>query len=404
MFVPGMLFEELGFRYVGPVDGHDIARLTETFAQVKKMSGPRLVHVVTTKGKGFGPAEEDQVKWHASGGFDRLTGAPLRKPSASLPRYQNVFGQALADLGGIYPDVVAITAAMATGTSTDIFEAAHPERFFDVGIAESHAVTFAAGLATQGVKPVVAIYSTFLQRAYDSIVHDVALQELPVVFCMDRAGIAGDDGPTHHGCLDIPYLLAVPNMTVTAPKDGEEMVGLLRLGLEWDRGPFSIRWPRETVPAAVPPAADIPAVEYGSWEVLRQGRHLAILAVGTMVLPSLAAAETLAREGIEVTVVNCRFLKPLDGACLAKLFPAHPHLLTVEEGTVVNGFGAYVRAHVGERWAAVNGRSLGLPDDFVTHGERSELLAEVGLTPEAIAASVRSQLGATVPLPLRETA
>jgi 1-deoxy-D-xylulose-5-phosphate synthase len=404
MFVPGMLFEELGFRYVGPVDGHDIDRLTETFAQVRKMSGPRLVHVVTTKGKGFAPAEEDQVKWHASGGFDKLTGAPLRKATASLPRYQNVFGQALADLGTVYPDVVAITAAMATGTSTDVFQKAHPERFFDVGIAEAHAVTFAGGLATQGVKPVVAIYSTFLQRAYDSIVHDVALQELPVVFCLDRAGVAGDDGPTHHGALDIAYLLPVPHMTVTAPKDGVEMVGLLRLGLEWDRGPFSVRWPRDTVPAEVPPASEIPAVEYGTWEVLRQGRDLAILAVGTMVLPSLEAAESLAREGIDVTVVNCRFLKPLDDACLARLFPAHGHVLTVEEGTVVNGFGAYVRAAIGERWAGVSGSSMGIPDTFVTHGERAELLAEVGLTPEAIAARVRLQLGATAPQPLRETA
>jgi 1-deoxy-D-xylulose-5-phosphate synthase len=404
IFVPGMLFEELGFRYVGPVDGHDIERLTETFMQVKKMSGPRLVHVITTKGKGFGPAEEDQVKWHASGGFDKLTGAPLRKASASLPRYQNVFGHALAELGNTYPDVVAITAAMATGTSTDVFQAAHPDRFFDVGIAEGHAVTFAAGLATQGIKPVVAIYSTFLQRAYDSIVHDVALQELPVLFCLDRAGMAGDDGPTHHGGLDIAYLLAVPHMTVTAPKDGEEMVGLLRLGLEWDRGPFSIRWPRDTVPAAVPPPTEIPAVEYGTWEILRQGSDLAILAVGTMVLPSLEAAETLSREGIDVTVVNCRFLKPLDEACLARLFPAHSHLLTVEEGTVVNGFGAYVRSAIGDRWSGVSGSSLGLPDRFITHGERSDLLADVGLTPAAIAARVRTQLGVATPRPLRETA
>ncbi|HEV2734580.1 MAG TPA: 1-deoxy-D-xylulose-5-phosphate synthase, partial [Longimicrobiaceae bacterium] len=186
------------------------------------MKGPRLVHVVTTKGKGFAPAEADQVKWHAAALFDKATGAPLKKSAAGLPRYQNVFGEALTELAREHPEVVAITAAMATGTSTDVFEKAHPERFFDVGIAEGHAVTFAAGLATQGIRPVVAIYSTFLQRAYDSIVHDVALQDLPVVFCMDRAGIAGDDGPTHHGGIDIAYMLAVPGMTITAPKDGEE--------------------------------------------------------------------------------------------------------------------------------------------------------------------------------------
>jgi 1-deoxy-D-xylulose-5-phosphate synthase len=404
MFVPGMLFEELGFRYVGPVDGHDVGRLIETFAQVRRMSGPRLVHVLTTKGKGFAPAEEDQVKWHASGGFDKHTGAPLKPASASLPRYQNVFGKALAELGSGYPDVVAITAAMATGTSTDLFQQAHPERFFDVGIAEAHAVTFAAGLATQGIRPVVAIYSTFLQRAYDSIAHDVALQELPVVFCMDRAGVAGDDGPTHHGALDIAYLLAVPNMTVTAPKDGAEMIGLLRLGIEWEKGPFSIRWPRDTVPAAVPPLAEIPPVEYGTWEVLREGADLAILAVGTMVLPALEAAERLAREGIEAAVVNCRFVKPLDEATLERIFPAHRRVLTVEEGTVVNGFGAYVRARISARWPQVEGASLGLPDDFVTHGERADLLAGLGLDAEGIAARAREQVGARVREPLRETA
>jgi 1-deoxy-D-xylulose-5-phosphate synthase len=404
MFVPGMLFEELGFRYVGPVDGHDIDQLVETLADVRRMSGPRLVHVLTTKGKGFAPAEEDQVKWHAQGGFDKLTGAPLRKAASGLPRYQNVFGSALTELAGEYPDVVAITAAMATGTSTDVFQAAHPGRFFDVGIAEGHAVTFAAGLATQKIRPVVAIYSTFLQRAYDSIVHDVALQDLPVVFCMDRAGLAGDDGPTHHGGLDIAYMLAVPGMTVTAPKDGVEMVGLLRTAVEWEGGPFSLRWPRDSVPAAVPAAREVPAVPYGSWEVLREGRDVAILATGTMVLPSLEAADRLAQEGVSATVVNCRFIKPLDEACLERLFPAHAVAVTVEEGTVVNGFGTYVRARIGERWPSVRTSSLGLPDAFVGHGERGELLAEVGLTPAAIAERVRAEAARTASPRLRETA
>ncbi len=404
MFVPGMLFEELGFRYVGPVDGHDVEQLVETFEQVREMKGPRLVHVVTTKGKGFAPAEEDQVKWHAAALFDKTTGAPLKKSSGGLPRYQNVFGEALTALAGEYPEVVAITAAMATGTSTDVFEKAHPERFFDVGIAEGHAVTFAAGLATQGIKPVVAIYSTFLQRAYDSIVHDVALQDLPVLFCMDRAGIAGDDGATHHGGIDIAYLLAVPGMTITAPKDGEEMVGLLRLGIEWNQGPFSIRWPRESVPAALRPAGEIPAVPYGSWEVLREGRDLALLATGTMVLPALEAAERLAREGVDATVVNCRFIKPLDEQTLARLFPAHRHVLTVEEGTVVNGFGTFVRGQIEESWPEVRGASLGLPDAFVEHGERGELLAELGLTPEGIATRARALLGSVPRQALLESA
>lgn len=405
MFVPGMIFEELGFRYIGPVDGHDIDTLVETLEGVRKLSGPRLVHVLTTKGKGFAPAEEDQVKWHAGGGFDKTTGAPLRLPtSKSLPRYQNVFGQALTDLGEIYPHVVAITAAMSTGTSTNIFGDRFPDRFFDVGMAEGHAVTFAAGLATEGVKPVAAIYSTFLQRAYDSIVHDVALQDLPVLFCMDRAGIAGDDGPTHHGGLDIAYMLSIPGMTVTAPKDGEEMIGLLRTGIEWD-GPFSIRWPRDTVPAETPPAADIEPVEYGTWEILREGDDdVVLLATGTMVLTALDAATALAREGIEATVVNCRFIKPLDDATLASLFPRHSIAVTIEEGTVVNGFGAYVGAAIAEQWPDVRVSMMGLPDSFVTHGERADLLADVGLTVDGIADRVRSLTGHRVGRSLRETA
>jgi 1-deoxy-D-xylulose-5-phosphate synthase len=393
MFVPGMLFEELGFRYVGPVDGHDVKRLTETFEQVKKMKGPRLVHVLTTKGKGFAPAEADQVKWHAAALFDPETGAPLKPPTpGALPRWQNVFGQALTDLADERQDVVAITAAMSTGTGTDIFEKKHPQRFFDVGIAEAHAVTFAAGLATQGIRPVAAIYSTFLQRAYDSIVHDVAIQGLPVTFVMDRAGIAGDDGQTHHGGLDIAYMLAVPGMTVTAPRDPDALVGLLRLALDHP-GPFCIRIPRDVVPALPKPVAEIAPVAYGTWETLRQGREVAILAVGTMVAPALAAAELLQREGVGATVVDCRFVKPLDEATLERLFPGHGHVLTVEEGTVVNGFGTFVRAYVAERWPGVHGASLGLPDGFVEHGERGELLADLGLTADGIAARARALLG-----------
>jgi 1-deoxy-D-xylulose-5-phosphate synthase len=405
MFVPGMLFEELGFRYVGPVDGHDLDQLLETMKDVREMSGPRLVHVITTKGKGFAPAEEDQVKWHAGGGFDKLTGAPLKVTSgAALPRYQNVFGKALTEMASEYPDVVAITAAMAEGTSTNLFARDHPDRFFDVGIAEAHAVTFAAGLATQGIKPVVAIYSTFLQRAYDSIVHDVALQELPVLFCMDRAGVAGDDGPTHHGAIDIPYLLAVPGMTITAPKDADEMIGLMRLGIEWREGPFSIRWPRDQVPAAPAAVADIPAVEHGTWEVLREGADIAILAVGTMVRPALEAANRLEADGLRATVVNCRFIKPLDDRTLDRLFPAHGRVLTVEEGSIVNGFGAFVRARISERWPEVQGTSLGIPDGFVEHGERGELLADLGLTAEGITRSASALVGARRRAPLRETA
>ncbi|MEX2569931.1 MAG: 1-deoxy-D-xylulose-5-phosphate synthase [Gemmatimonadota bacterium] len=404
MFVPGMIFEELGFRYIGPVDGHDLDQLVETLADVRKMEGPRLVHVITTKGKGFAPAEEDQVKWHAGGSFDKLTGASLKQASGTLPRYQAVFGKALTELAGEYPEIVTITAAMAEGTSTNVFAREYPERFFDVGIAEGHAVTFAGGMATQGIKPIVAIYSTFLQRAYDSIVHDVALQDLPVLFCMDRAGIAGDDGPTHHGGLDIAYMLAVPGMTITAPRNGTEMIGLLRTGIEWKEGPFSIRWPRDSVREAPPPVSEIPAVEYGTWEVLREGREVALLATGTMVDPALEAAEELMRSGVDATVVNCRFIKPLDEACLAQLFPGHAHALTIEEGTVVNGFGAWVRGRIAEDWPAVKVGSMGLPDRFINHGGRGELLAEIGLTAEGIAQRATELVGTTAQRSLRETA
>jgi 1-deoxy-D-xylulose-5-phosphate synthase len=403
MFVPGMLFEQLGFRYAGPVDGHDINALVRTFEGVKKMKGPRLVHVLTKKGKGFAPAEADQVKWHAAALFDKETGAPLKKPSpgaVAMPRYQQVFGEALTELANTDEKVVAITAAMAGGTGTDIFEKAHPDRFFDVGIAEGHAVTFAAGLATQGIKPVVAIYSTFLQRAYDSIVHDVALQDLPVTFVMDRAGIAGDDGPTHHGGIDIGYMLSVPGMAVTAPRDADQLIGLLRTALAHTGGPFCIRIPRDGVPALPKPVAEIEAIPLGTWETLRQGKEIAILATGTMVLPALAAAEALQREGVSATVVDCRFIKPLDERTLERLFPGHGFVLTVEEGTEVNGFGAFVRRYIADRWPGVRGATMGLPDAFVEHGERAELLAELGLTPEGIAARARELLGR----PLRKLA
>lgn len=250
LFIPGMIFEELGFRYVGPVDGHNLDDLLDTLRRVRSLGGPVLIHVLTRKGRGYGPAEEDPFRWHAASPFDKISGAG-KKRAAGLPRYQKVFGQGVRELGRHDSRIAVITAGMPDGTSSEIFGEAYPERHFDVGIAEGHAVTFAAGLATRGIRPVVAIYSTFLQRAYDSIVHDVALQELPVIFCMDRAGIAGPDGPTHHGIFDIGYMLTVPGMTVTAPMDGSEMLALLRLGLSLDDGPFSIRWPRAAVPQEI---------------------------------------------------------------------------------------------------------------------------------------------------------
>jgi 1-deoxy-D-xylulose-5-phosphate synthase len=407
LFTPGMLFEALGFRYVGPVDGHDMDALVDTFSKVKKMRGPILVHVLTQKGKGFHLAEEDPWTWHAASPFDKISGSATKKKAAGLPRYQKVFGQGLVDLASENDRVVAITAAMPDGTSTDLFAKVHPDRYFDVGIAEGHGVTFAAGLATQGIRPVVAIYSTFLQRGFDNIVHDVALQDLPVVFGMDRAGIAGEDGPTHHGAFDISYMLTIPNMTVTAGKDGAETLGLLRAGVDHLSGPFCLRWPRAEVPAEVPPMAEIAAVPYGTWEVLEQGKDLAILAVGTMVGPALEAARRLRAAGVESTVVNCRYLKPYDRDVFAQVVAQHSAILTVEEGAVTNGFGAFMAREIALEAPdrAIRVQTLGIPDSFIEHGGRDELLAEMGLDADGIERAALVMKGAELTVhPSRETA
>ncbi|MGZ8377837.1 MAG: 1-deoxy-D-xylulose-5-phosphate synthase [Gemmatirosa sp.] len=386
---PGVLFEELGFRYFGPIDGHDLDQLVDTFAAVRELKGPRLVHVVTQKGKGF-PAGESVEKWHAlPPGHDPATGKQ-RLTSTANPAYTAAFGKALAELGTIDSRVAVITAAMPSGTGTGAFAKAHPARFFDVGIAEGHAVTFAAGLATRGVKPIVAIYSTFLQRGYDNVVHDVALQHLPVVFAMDRAGLVGEDGETHMGLYDIAYMLAVPNMVVTAPKDGTELLALLRAGVEHEGGPFCVRYPRDVVPDVVPELAQVEATPHATWEVLRRGREVAILAVGTMVKTSLEAAQTLAAEGLDVTVVNCRYLKPYDELTLTALLAHHRTLLVVEEGTVVNGFGAYMASVVERREPSVRVYAHGVPDRIVYAASRATQLASCGLDAAGIAERVRA--------------
>jgi 1-deoxy-D-xylulose-5-phosphate synthase len=387
LWSPGMLFEELGFRYFGPIDGHDIPTMLRTFELVKGLHGPRLIHVLTEKGRGFPLDEPDREKFHARNPYDPVTGI-LRPAKSAPPQWTKVFGQAITELAEAHPEIVAITAAMPSGTGTNIFEQRWPERFFDVGIAEGHATTFAAGLATQGIRPIVAVYSTFLQRAYDSVVHDVAIQNLPVIFCMDRAGMVGADGQTHMGLYDIAYLLPVPNMTVTAPRDGAELVGLLRCAIAHD-GPFCIRYPRDAVPDHVPPVAEIPAVPYGTWEVLRHGRDCAILAVGVMCEPAVAAADLLAREGLDVSVVNCRFLKPMDPAALEAVLHDHRVLVTVEDGTVVNGFGAALTARVAEIAPEVRVGVLGVADHTWEHAARAAQLAAAGLTPDGIADKVR---------------
>ncbi|MGH7505156.1 MAG: 1-deoxy-D-xylulose-5-phosphate synthase [Longimicrobiales bacterium] len=404
LLTPGILFEELGFRYVGPIDGHDLDALVSTFRSVRRWQGPRLVHVRTKKGKGYPLAEQNPVVWHGATPFDKISGEMFKK-KAPTPAYTSAFGKGLVELGAERSDDVVITAAMPSGTGTGVFGDAYPDRYFDVGIAEGHGVTFAAGLATAGVRPVAAIYSTFLQRAYDSIIHDVAVQNLPVVFAMDRAGLVGNDGPTHMGLYDIAYLLAVPNMTVTAPKDGAEMLALLRAGVEHD-GPFSLRYPRDNVPAAVPPLKEIPPVAYGSWEVLRRGGGVAVLAVGTMVMPALAAARQLEADGIDATVVNCRFLKPMDDTTFAWVIERHACILTIEEGTIVNGFGAAVARRIDEHAAARDVRieTLGVPDRIIEHASRAEQLAEVGLDESSIVRRIRALAASAGIAAVRETA
>jgi 1-deoxy-D-xylulose-5-phosphate synthase len=392
LFSDGMFFEEMGFRYFGPIDGHDLRKLTETLRFVRDLRGPRVIHVLTEKGKGFAYAEENREKWHGLAAYDPVTGES-RKKSSGPPTWTQVFGDGLTALGHEFPDFVAITAAMPSGTGTNIFQSAWPDRFFDVGIAEGHAVTFAGGLATQGIRPVVAIYSTFLQRAYDNIIHDIAVQHLPAIFCMDRAGLVGEDGQTHMGLYDIAYMLAVPGMTVTAPKDGDELIGLLRTAMAHEGGPFCTRYPRDKVPVEPSPAADVPAVPYGTWELLRQGREVAILGVGTMVQPSLGAADLLRAEGLDCTVVNARFLKPLDRAMLEELLRDHRVLVTVEEGTVVNGFGAYLAETIQALAPDVRVIALGVPDRLVEQAPRADQLAAFGLTAEGIARRVTALHG-----------
>ena len=384
LFSPGMLFEELGFRYFGPIDGHDLPKLCDTLRFVRGMDGPRVIHVMTQKGKGFAFAESNQEKWHGLAAYDPVTGE-ARKKSSGPPTWTQVFGDGITALAAEHSELVAITAAMPSGTGTNIFQKKYPERFFDVGIAEGHGVTFAGGLATQGIRPIVAIYSTFLQRAYDNIIHDIAVQQLPVTFCLDRAGLVGEDGQTHMGLYDIAYMLAVPGMTVTAPKDGDELIGLLRTSLAHSGGPFCTRYPRDKAPAEPRPASAVPPVPYGSWEQLRGGKDVAILAVGTMVLPSLAAAALLAADGVDCAVVNCRFLKPLDSALLESLLQRHHILVTVEEGTIVNGFGAYLAETLQTTHPEVRVVALGVPDRLIEQAPRAEQLELYGLTPAGIA-------------------
>lgn len=381
ILTPGALFEALGFDYYGPVDGHDVRELVQTLKNLKDLDHPVLLHVMTVKGKGYAPAEESPEGYHGVKPFCPEEGIQPSVPGK--PSFQDVFGLSLAQLAAADERVVGITAAMPTGTGIVPFAEAFPERFFDVGIAEEHAVVFAAGLASQGLRPVCAIYSTFLQRAYDPIVHDAALQHLPVILCMDRAGLAGEDGPTHHGTFDLAYLRHVPGMVVAAPRDGNELRDLMATALACPDAPFAIRYPK-ALAGPFEPGAEPRVLEVGRWAVARPGSDAAILAVGPMVDLALVAAEKLSQEGLSVEVVNCRFVKPLDLEYLTRCLASKTRVLTVEEGCLPGGFGSAVLEWKEQRRLAVPVLCMGLPDRFIPHGTRGELLNEAGLTADGI--------------------
>lgn len=389
LLLPGMLFEELGFTYLGPIDGHELPAIIDTLKQAQGLARPALIHCITQKGRGYVPAENDAAKWHRTGAFDIETGEPMS--SSSGLSFTHVFGKTLIEAAERDRRVVAITAAMKEGTGLAAFAERFPDRFFDVGMAEQSAVTFAAGLAAQGMRPVVAIYSTFLQRGYDQILHDVALARLPVTLALDRAGLVGEDGPTHHGAFDLCYLRHIPGLVVMAPKDLTELAAMLRSALELG-GPAGIRYPRGE--GANPPEGEVGCLEIGRGEALRSGDAAAIIGIGTMVHAALSAAELLAQWGLEVAVVNARFVKPLDEELLCELAARCGRLVTIEENAVAGGFGSAVEEMLQRHGLTVPVLTLGVPDRFIEHGRREQLLAEIGLAPDGIAGAVKQFVAA----------
>ena len=392
MIVPGLLFEELGFKYLGPYDGHDLDGTIDLFEKYKDYDGPILLHVITKKGKGYSPAENKPIWSHGVTPFDILSGEVVKADKPSAPSYTAIFADALIELARQDEKIVAITAAMPEGTGLDKFGKVFPDRMFDVGIAEEHAITFAGGMATQGLKPVAAIYSTFLQRAFDQIFHDVAIMDLPVVFALDRGGIAGADGPTHHGIYDMAYLRLFPNMICMAPKDENELRHMVKTALGTGH-PTSIRYPRGSgVGATIDP--DMKALPIGKGEVLREGSDAAIFAIGAEVWPAFHAAEQLAREGINVAVINGRFIKPLDEELIIRFCKPGSKVMTVEEGSLAGGFGSAIMEKAQELGIEnVEFHRIGIPDEYVHHGSQDILRAQFDLHADGIAARLRKFLG-----------
>jgi 1-deoxy-D-xylulose-5-phosphate synthase len=386
----GAVFEELGFTYIGPVDGHNLAELISTFEGAHKHHGPVMVHVVTKKGKGYEIAEKDQEGYHAQNPFNLATGksAPATKPKP--PTYSKVFADTLMTLAEQNPKIVAITAAMGTGTGLDKFQAKFPERYLDVGIAEQHAITCAAGLATEGMRPVAAIYSTFLQRAFDQIIHDACIQQLPVFLCLDRAGIVGADGPTHQGMYDIAYLRCIPNMVLMAPKDEGELQRMVVTGINYTDGPIAMRYPRGNGYGVALMEEGWEELPIGKAEILRQGDDVLMIAYGSMVHPTLQAAQLLNEHGISATVINARFAKPLDTELFAPLARTIGKVVTVEEGCLMGGFGSAIAESLMDLNVVVPIKRIGVPDILVEHATPDESLASLGLTSDKIAETVRN--------------
>ena len=402
LLVPGILFDELGFRYFGPIDGHDIDMLINTLDNIKDIQNPVLLHVLTKKGKGMVSLDmenreyhDDAVKFHAvkPNGMPGKLEKDLKNTSNEqiAPSFQDVFGKLACEVAKNKKEIVLITAAMREGTGLVPYSKEFPDRYYDVGIAEGHGVTFASGLAAQGIRPIAAIYSTFLQRAYDHIIHDCAIQHLPVIFCMDRSGIAGEDGPTHHGALDIAYLRCVQDMIITAPKNGNEFRHLLYTALNINDKPFSIRYPK-TSSVEFEEEGQMELLPIGSWETIMQGDDIVIMAVGPMVYTAIQAAEELMKDGISIEIVNCRFIKPMDIAFLENIRNKFSKVLTIEEGIINGGFGDGVAA-----WLLENGykgrlKRIGLPDSFVEHGSRNQILASLGLDVDGVVLSIKDMI------------
>ncbi|MBS9392197.1 MAG: 1-deoxy-D-xylulose-5-phosphate synthase [Dolichospermum sp.] len=384
----GAVFEELGFTYMGPVDGHNLEELIATFQQAHQITGPVLVHVVTTKGKGYELAEKDQVGYHAQTPFNLTTGKAIPSNKPKPPAYAKVFSHTLVTLAAQNPKIVGITAAMATGTGLDKLQAKLPNQYIDVGIAEQHAITLAAGLACEGMRPVAAIYSTFLQRAFDQIIHDVCIQNLPVFFCLDRAGIVGADGPTHQGMYDIAYLRFIPNMVVMAPKDEAELQRMVVTGINYTDGPISMRFPRGNGHGVPLMEEGWESLEIGKGEILRQGDDVLIVGYGTMVYPAMQAAEILSEHGIEATVINARFVKPLDTELILPLAKQIGRVVTLEEGCLMGGFGSAVAEALLDADIVVPVKRIGVPDILVDHATPDQSFAELGLSSPQIAETV----------------